>query len=318
MKSSIRAITILTTWVITSFGVQAISPAIYASRSQTSMVRVDSKASMFRDDPQKNKWNQEAREFDTAMNELKAILRLDLETDKGSEEATKILERNINKLRFAESKIATGALKSAAFKKGVEDESKKRGGDKKFAEDFKKDPGIAKQIAGLQEAARDAEAAITPARELLSQLAAKFDAAAKEQRSSELKVKFEKWKEMLSADPPLGARACGDGPPPNEPFQNPCQLLGINIIASACRVIYNVILSFVNAGWTIVCGDSCIGTFAAVWAGCIAKAGLSSSQRAACNSTFMSNTVLCMYYVCSRPLFSLNSTRDLAVLPSEF
>ena len=309
MKISIRAIATLAFFLITSFGVQAVSPAIYASHS------LFSEASMIRDETQKNKWNQEAREFDAAINELKGILRLDIETDKGIDEATKILERNADKLRLAESKIATGVLRSAAFKKGVEDESKKRGGDKRFAEDFKKDPGMAKNIPGLQEAAREAESAITPARELLTQLGTKFDAAAKKQRSSSLKVKFEGWNETLSADQRLGERACGDGLPSNTLFQNPCQLLGINIIASACKVIYNVILSFVNAGWTIICGDSCIGTYAVYWAACIAKAGLSSSQRSACNSTFMSNTVLCMYYVCSRPLFSLNSTRELAILP---
>src|SRR5688572_21231065 len=106
MKISIRAITTLTTILMTTFGIQVISPAVYASVSPENEAGALTQASMFRDDAQRNKWNQEAREFDSAINELKGILQLDVETEKGSEEATKILERNVNKLQFTESKIA--------------------------------------------------------------------------------------------------------------------------------------------------------------------------------------------------------------------
>ena len=295
MKFKLRKTSMLTIAVIASFATAIAAPLARVSNTSPEHLSGGTSRSMFRDEAVKTKWNQEAREFDAAISDLEKILRLDLGTKDGSAEASRILERNIGKLRLADSKIASGAVKSSRFKEGVEEEATKRGGRQKFAEELKRGSVAAKDIKGLEDAVRDAEASIAPARAVLKKLSDRFEAAARNQNAVFSNTGYE-----LIPDLQLPVeRACGDSTATGPTFQNSCQQLGFNVTRAVCNVIFTTILLYLGAVDDMLCASACVARAASAWTTCTGRASLQPfplnlTAASACSLTLTRATSGCL------------------------
>lgn len=295
MKSQNIRPTLLTIIVMASFATAIAAPILKTNKNSVPHASWETPISMFGDDAFKAKRNQEAREFDAAISDLEKILRLDLDTKEGSAEATKILERNTKKLQFADAKIASGALKSARFKKGVEEEAKKRGGNQKFAEELKRGSVVTKNIEGIEEAVRDAEASIAPALAVLKKLSDKFESAARKQNAVFLNTGYESISDLRS----LAERACGDSTAIGPVAQNSCQQLGFNVTRSVCNVILGVILVYLGFVEDMACATGCVARAATAWTTCTGRASLQPfplnlAAASACSLTLTNVTRNCL------------------------
>lgn len=296
MRIQTRKLMLLTIVIMASFGSSIARPAVQRSNAPGLDISPGPSFSMLRDETVKAKWNQEAREFDTAIRELEGILQLNLETKEGNAEATKILERNAKKLQFADSKIASGALKSTRFKKGVEDEAKKRGGNQKFADELKKGSATAKNIPGIEEAVRDAEASIAPAQAVLKRLSDKFEASARKQSAVFINSRYESVQEALQLPE---ESACGDSTAMGFSAQNACQRLGFNVAIAVCNVILVVIRAYLGFVENLACAATCVGRAAIAWTACHTRAAaqpfpFNVTAASACNLILTRTTGTCL------------------------
>jgi hypothetical protein len=120
-----------------------------------------------------------ARQFDEAVREVEKILSLDLTTEKGARESSRILEKNYKKLALAEKKAIQAGRKVTALTEGVKAEAAKRkGGKEELAEELKANPDKVWEIPGAQEAARAIRESIRPAGEVLKKVTATLEQAA--------------------------------------------------------------------------------------------------------------------------------------------
>lgn len=300
MRKKIRILTLISIVAIASLGVNAVSPIVRLGSVPLRQPAIESAFSMFRDEATKRRWQQEAREFDAAIREIEGITRLDLNTQQGSDEAVNILKRNEGKLAYANSKIATGVLKVEKLKKGVEDEAKKRGGNNKFADEIKQNPGAAKDTPGLEEAGREAEASIQPARETLKRVAAAFEASSKKQSSYVDGLRYTAGNDFFFTKASyITAETCAVDPADSAGAQNYCQSLGINVPTNVCSIIWNVVLLYLGV---IVaeptCVNNCIRNASSRWSTCMSSANalifpLNVAARATCTNALISRTVGC-------------------------
>lgn len=120
-----------------------------------------------------------ARQFDEAVNELERILSLDLTTEQGARESSKILEKNVKKLALADKKALHAGRKVSAFSEGIKAEAgKRKGGMDELVREVKADPGKVMGIPGAQEAAATVQGSTRRAGEVLEKVSAAFRKAA--------------------------------------------------------------------------------------------------------------------------------------------
>jgi hypothetical protein len=113
-----------------------------------------------------------ARQFDEGVRDVESILKLDLSTEQGVNQAVAILKRNEKKLANFEKKALHAALRVEAFKKGLKDEAAKRkGGDAELAAELESKPGSIGNIPGADEAAEAIRRSTQPAADLLQKVA---------------------------------------------------------------------------------------------------------------------------------------------------
>lgn len=252
----------------------ALTLALTLSMASTSHIAVRSKplATNPVDNTAIEKWKQEAQQYDAAIREIEGILRLNLTTKEGSDEAERILDRNIQKLHFAKAKIASGSLKFASFKNAVEEESAKRGGNEKFARAIKSDASLARNIRGIQEVARGMEAEIQPSILILRRVADAFAKAAKKQNAGNSSQRSDTslaHHSLVKARNGAYAWTSKSLPVP----ANTCQDLGISVSSGICTIILGVILAHLSSiDGNQSCINPCIDKKISLRSSCQAKA----------------------------------------------
>lgn len=113
-----------------------------------------------------------ARQFDEGVRDVESILKLDLSTEQGVNQAAAILKRNEKRLAKHEKKALQAALRVEAFKKGLKDEAAKRkGGETELANELESKPDSVGNIPGADEAAEAVRRATKPAADVLQRVA---------------------------------------------------------------------------------------------------------------------------------------------------
>jgi len=128
---------------------------------------------------------QGASQFDEAAQDIKGILSLDLNTEKGVREAAAILKRNERKLAQVEKKALHAAMRVASFQKGLKDEAAKRkGGEEELAKALEANHDLVGTIPGAQEAVEAIKESTRPAAETLKKVSEALQKAADKAKGS--------------------------------------------------------------------------------------------------------------------------------------
>jgi hypothetical protein len=301
MKKQI-ALTLIISISIVSLGTEVLIPKARLTALPGQPV-IESLVPLSADEAAIQKWKLEAQQFDAAIKEIEGILRLDLSTKEGSEQAEKIIKRNERKMDFAKAKIASASLKFPAFRKAVEEEAKKYGGNEKFAEAFNRDASIAKGIPGLQEVAKEMEAGIQPAITILKRVQAAFEKHAKKQDGQTSSMRFDSpTGNYFFAKAAYTPTACAIEPTAMSfsARANFCQSLGISVSKSICNIIAGVIMVFIGAiAAHLDCINPCIDSAISKRVTCHQNANkfpfpVNVIARNSCDETFVKRVTTCL------------------------